>query len=223
MLGNSASGALTPALSGWAKWGNQKPFIVNPSSLTYQWKMSCAACLLATLPPGNSISLEDKQNGGYRKDRLAPVATGKPLLFTQHKACGGCGAPEKLWDWCIIPVCICCWRMSSPVFHDMGWSICVFFFFSFFFWPLHFKRPAQLHKGYQIHSTVPSGVNSSNQPTGKRHRTGRRIIFCPAFAKINTHITTDCSSLRVGPLLCETSKHGLLIMGTAIPTYMLAN
>lgn len=133
MLGNSASGALTPALSGWAKWGNQKPFIVNPSSLTYQWKMSCAACLLATLPPGNSISLEDKQNGGYRKDRLAPVATGKPLLFTQHKACGGCGAPEKLWDWCIIPVCICCWRMSSAVFHDMGWSICVFFFFSFFF------------------------------------------------------------------------------------------
>lgn len=120
----------------------------------------------------NSTSLEDKQNGVCRADRLAPVATAKPLLFTQHKACGGCGATEKLCDWWMISGCIWCTRMSSTVWHDKVRE-------SAFFWPLNLKRPAQLNKGYQIHSSVPSGVNSTDQPTDKdMNRKKYYILSC---------------------------------------------
>lgn len=62
--------------------------------------------MVATLLNGNRTSLEDKQNGGWLADRLAPVAGGKPLLLTQHKACGGSNAPETvgpvIYSWACV-------------------------------------------------------------------------------------------------------------------------
>lgn len=213
----SVKGSSSPApaswecLSGWAKQGNQISFILNPSSLTHQWKLSCWAVLFAAQLPGNSTSLEDKQNGRRRVDRLAPVATSKPPLFIQHKACGGCGTPEMGRLFLGVSGFS---RMSSAVWPDRVVA-------SASVWPLHLeKRPTQLNKGYQIQNSFLLGwilpISPAETPNGKKYY----ILSC--LRKNNTHITTDCSLLREGPLLCETSKHGLLIMGTAIPAYMLA-
>lgn len=47
--------------------------------------------------------------------------TQKPLLFTQHTACGSCGAPEKLWDFFLVYLVFedefCCLTCK-------GWRIC---------------------------------------------------------------------------------------------------
>lgn len=86
--------------------------------MTHQWKLSCWALQFVTLFSYACITTRkqtSKQNGRHGASRLAPVATNKPLQFTQHKACGSCGSTGKLCDY---PQHIWCSWMSSSVQHD---------------------------------------------------------------------------------------------------------
>lgn len=185
-------------LSGWAKWGESDPWPIRGS-----WAVPFAALL-----PGNNISLEGKQNGGHRADRSCGRGQNCCcLLSTKHVVAvvvlrrnrGTCELFLALEDELT-------WWESEHLF-DL----------------LHLKRPAQLQQRISNSKLGSFRGGCSQSARGQRHRAGRGIIFCPAFAKNkHTHVTTDCSSLRVGPPLCETSKHGLLIMGAAIPASTLA-
>lgn len=81
------------------------------------------------------------------------------------------------------------------------------------------KTPRNQTEDIEFMARFPSGVNSP-RPAGRD--TGRKEVLYRASTEMNTHTTADCSSSRGGPLLCETSKRGLLMMWTAIPASTLA-
>lgn len=152
-------------LSGWAKWGESDPWPIRGS-----WAVPFAALL-----PGNNISLEGKQNGGHRADRLAPVAAGKTAAVYS--------AQSMWWPWWCSGETVgpanYSWR-SRMSWHDGSRSICLTFYIS--------KDPHNYNKGYQIQSSVPSGADAPNQPAGRDTEREEVLYSVLPSQKINTHM-----------------------------------
>lgn len=155
--------------------GLNRKVTLNPLSLTYQWEMSCWAVLFAALLLGNNTSLEDKQNGGRRADHLAPVATGETAAVYSAQSLRHSGETVGSMNYSQV-----CPVSTNPVlWHDEVRASAS--------WPLHFQKICTVKQRISDSYLRSSGVNSLNQPTEQRRWAGRSIIFCPAFAKINTH------------------------------------
>lgn len=71
-------------LSERAEWGNQIAFILDPSSLTYQWKLSWAVCLFATLLPGNGVSFRGQTK--WRAPSGSPCSCGRRQTAAVYSA-----------------------------------------------------------------------------------------------------------------------------------------
>lgn len=131
------AGALSPAsykcLSVWVQCGKSdtlhcRSFIPDPPS-------GSRALLFAPQFCSNSLGLEGKLNFGCQMYRLASTAAGKLPLFTQHKACGGCGATERLWNYIF-------WMLQDELTQPESEHLC--------------NGPHSENKGYRIQNSAPN-------------------------------------------------------------------